>query len=544
MRDFEQFARRMRLQYIFHGQNKEPHPFHVKSNWMPQVQPSVALESYLENVKIQLAEIPIAKPKNNLSRNEVKALTELKDNPALNLKKADKGTTTVIMNKTEKIHEAKVQLDNREHYTPLKTPMVKSTQEKVNDLINRLHQGKHIDVITKKWLSQTPDPPRIPIFYTLTKIHKPIPVGRPIISGCDGPTERISSFVDTLLQPIAQQQHSFIKDTTDFINFIEKTKIGQDTILVSMDVSSLYTNIPQEEGTNTVCKAYEKFHNYNPPIPTRFLREMLVLILKENSFQFNGENYLQTHGTAMGTKMAVSFANIFMAEIEIKIIQQSDTKPKVWKRYIDDIFSLWDCGKTNVDHFIEQANKFHPTIKFTAEVSENEITFLDTVVFKGERFKNESILDIKTHHKPTETFQYTHFNSCHPPGVKNGFIKGEAIRLLRTNSSKTTFEESLVKFKQRLRARGYPKPIIERCLSGVNFASRPSALKQKKKDHERLLPFVTTYHPGVRNLKEILMEHWSFIQNQPLLRTIYPKTPIISYKRGKSLKDTLVRAKI
>ena len=112
-------------------------------------------------------------------------------------------------------------------------------------------------------------------------------------------------------QPIAQKQKSFIKDTTDFISFKEITKIGKDTILVSMDVSSLYTNIPQEKGTEIVCKAYDSFHNYNPPIPTSFLREMLGLILNENSFQFDGENYLQTHGTAMGTKMAVSFANIF-----------------------------------------------------------------------------------------------------------------------------------------------------------------------------------------------------------------------------------------
>ena len=68
--------------------------------------------------------------------------------------------------------------------------------------------------------------------------------------------------------------------------------------------------------------------------------------------------------------------------------------------------------------FIEQANRFHPTIKFTAEISETEITFLDTYVNKGERFQNESILDVRTHYKPTETFQYTNFHSCHPPGVK------------------------------------------------------------------------------------------------------------------------------
>ena len=45
---------------------------------------------------------------------------------------------------------------------------------------------------------------------------------------------------------------------------------------------------------------------------------MLSLILVENSFQFNEENYLETHGTAMGMKMAVSFANISMGETESK----------------------------------------------------------------------------------------------------------------------------------------------------------------------------------------------------------------------------------
>ena len=87
-----------------------------------------------------------------------------------------------------------------------------------------------------------------------------------------------------------------------------------------------------------------------------------------------------------------SFANIFMPEVETNLIQQNNTKPREWKRYIDDVFSLWDCKRNEVERFIEQANTFHPTIKFTAEISENEITFLGTVVFKGERFikKNPS----------------------------------------------------------------------------------------------------------------------------------------------------------
>ena len=172
---------------MFHRKKWDVHPFYVKCDWNPPVQPSVAFETYLEEVKLQLAEMKITKPKNNLSCKEHEALTELKQNKDINLKKADKGSTTVVMNKTDKIREPS-------------EPMVKETHSKVLRLISDLHREKLIDDMTRKWLSQTPKPPRTPEFYTLTKFHKPTITGRPIyISGCDGPTERISSFVDTLL---------------------------------------------------------------------------------------------------------------------------------------------------------------------------------------------------------------------------------------------------------------------------------------------------------------------------------------------------------
>ena len=229
-----------------------------------------------------------------------------------------------------------------------------------------------------------------------------------------------------------------------------------------MDVTSLYTNIPQEEGITTVCNAYETSYKSSPPIPARFIREMLQLILKENSFQFNGKHYLQTHGTAMGTKMAVAFANIFMNVIETELIRLSPYKPLVWKRYIDDIFSLWNIDKKDIGSFIGLANNHHLTIKFTAEISDTEITFLDTCVHKGHRFERESILDVRMHFKkPTESFQYTEYSSCHPPGIRKGFLKGEASRFLRTNSSEETFEENIQQLKRKLRARGYPDNLGE-----------------------------------------------------------------------------------
>ena len=84
----------------------------------------------------------------------------------------------------------------------------------------------------------------------------------------------------------------------------------------------------------------------------------------------------------MGTKMAVAFANIFMFEVETEILKASDIKPLQWKRYIDDVFSVWGCERDKIQLFIKEANKHHATIKFTAEISEKEINFLDTTIFK------------------------------------------------------------------------------------------------------------------------------------------------------------------
>ena len=71
-----------------------------------------------------------------------------------------------------------------------------------------------------------------------------------------------------------------------------------------------------------------------------------------------------------------------MADIETKMISQSNRKQKKWKHYIDDIFSLWDGDIQQINLFIEHANNFHPTIKFTAEISENETTFLGMIIYK------------------------------------------------------------------------------------------------------------------------------------------------------------------
>ena len=104
--------------------------------------------------------------------------------------------------------------------------------------------------------------------------------------------------------------------------------------------------------------------------------------------------------------MAVAFANIFMAEIETNLMNQSRIKPIAWKRYIDDVFSLWDIKREDLDILSIYNTSKHIS---SNDKIHTEIAFLDTVVYKVVRFETESILDIKTHYKQTETFQYTHY---------------------------------------------------------------------------------------------------------------------------------------
>ena len=143
-----------------------------------------------------------------------------------------------------------------------------------------------------------------------------------------------------------------------------------------------------------------------------------------------------------------------------------------------------------------------------------------------------------------ETFQYTHFSSSHPLSVKKGFIKGEILRLLRTNSVKEIFELRKLEFLTCLLERGYPRELAENILAEVKFSSRNEALQNKTKTSRNVLPFITIFSPATPNLKKVLMKRWNLITESNRPGQTYSEPPIVAYRKDKSLKDLLVRAKI
>ena len=116
---------------------------------------------------------------------------------------------------------------------------------------------------------------------------------------------------------------------------------------------------------------------YTPQQPLiAYLSKLMEQILTLNNFTFNGEHYLQTNGTAMGTRMAPSYAILFMADLEEKLLAWTTERPFRWWRYIDDIFAIWDKGHEKLERFLDQINQFHHSIKFTAESSTDRVAFL------------------------------------------------------------------------------------------------------------------------------------------------------------------------
>jgi hypothetical protein len=174
-----------------------------------------------------------------------------------------------------------------------------------------------------------------------------------------------------------------------------------------MDVTSLYTNIPHSDGIEA-CKEIWESRSVKVP-PTDCLVTMLTMVLKKNNFTFNGDHYLQINGTAMGTNMAPSYANTFMGKFESSI-----ERPLSWYRFIDDVDMKWTQRDEELQNFLSRVNNLHPSIKFTHEISNTTISFLDT-----SSSLSEGELSTDLYSKPTDTNQYLLPSSCHPPHVTN-----------------------------------------------------------------------------------------------------------------------------
>ena len=400
-----------------------------------------------------------------------------------------------------------------------------------------MHKDKFINDKTKQYLIQSDvKPGRI---YILPKIHKPGNPGRPIVSSNSHPTERLSHFVDYYLQPLVHKLPSFVKDTNDFLNkLLTIGNLPANSLLVTLDVSSLYTNIPHKEGINA-CEHLLRTSSHKT-IPTSTLCDLIRMILTMNNFSFNDNHYLQIHGTAMGTKMAPSHANLFLGFFEANALKNAPFQPHTWLRYIDDIFMIWTEGLDNLKIFIDYLNNIHSTIKFTSSHSSTNIPFLDVSV----SLTNDGSISTDLYTKPTDKHQHLLYSSCHPLHTKKAIPFSLALRLRRICSTDATFHTRTAQLTTYLLKRGYNRNFVNKQIRRAADIPRQLTLQNKDINKPKRIPFITTFNPSLPHISHIIKKHFNLLLSSYRCKSVFQHPPVVAFRRSPNLRDLLVTAKL
>ena len=218
----------------------------------------------------------------------------------------------------------------------------------------------------------------------------------------------------------------------------------------------------------------------------------------------------------MGTKVAPSFANTFMGWFEDQFVYTYHTKPLLWKRYIDDIFMIWQHGTEKLNTFLEHLNNCVPSIKFEMCQSNKEINFLDVMV----RLEPDNSLSTTLYTKDTDAHNYLKFNTCHPNNCITSIPYSQFLRLKRICSKEADFVEECRTLATYFAKADYPLDIIQSAFAKVFILNRDDLLKDKsiipntEVQDETIL--VTTFHPRGYLISKIVTRNWElFRQGRP-----------------------------
>ncbi|XP_064098125.1 uncharacterized protein LOC135209357 [Macrobrachium nipponense] len=317
-------------------------------------------------------------------REDYLTLKNLANDKDIIIVKPDKGGGTVILNKHEYINKMENILDDTSKFEKLGSPdlynVIKS-EDKINRFLRALKQNGIIDERMYQSLFVTGS--SYGIMYGLPKVHKTdVPI-RPILSSNNTANYNLAKFLVPILEPLAKGPYT-LTCSADFKD--EIIKQDSDLFMVSLDVESLFTNVPVGETIQIILNKLfpdddALFHNFSKNLFKQFL-ELAVL---DTAFIFNGVLYKQVEGMAMGSPLGPTFANIFMNSLEEHIMDTCPLSflPLFYKRYVDDTFVLFKQD-FNADSFLDFVNTQHPNIKFTLEKESNsKLPFLGVLVSKN-----------------------------------------------------------------------------------------------------------------------------------------------------------------
>lgn len=380
---------------------------------------------------------------------------------------------------------------------------------------------------------------RLGVYYILPKVHKPNVSSRPIVSSISTVTYYTSIYLHNVLNTIKDQLTSVVFSTKHALKKLAQVRdeyvpCSKQYIVLCADVTSLYPSIPTEYGLIAVENILYKLHFDHSQIP--LILQLLQWVLTNNYFEFNDDIYLQLTGTAMGTPVAVMYANIVLYYLEQDCLSLPNM---LYMRYIDDLCILIE--PQYADQLVDIFNSKVHSIKLEAVTKGPTGVFLDMVVDMTSNFPITRV-----YQKPINRYLYIPPFSNHEKTVFKGWVMAEFLRYRRTCTLSKDYNDISTEFTVRLVNRGYSTNTIFECKNRAEdkYYSELRGDNHTKRTITRPIIILDRYMlQTIPNIKECFTIPEA-VYSSPKYQQIYDSNkPLIVTKNGPNMIRHLVKSR-
>ena len=486
------------------------------------VNPNIRDQLRAEGTKVR------SKERSNILTPELKeAAKNLRENKDIIIRRADKSNVFVILNREDYRSNLSAVLNDGSKFQNIKKNPCEPLKKKINALIDEaVTANPDASKVLKKVIGDySPG-----YMYGNIKTHKDGKTMRPIVSQITTPTYTTAKQLDKVIKKYLPQGY-MLKSSSEFIDLLEgKSTTGN---LYSLDVESLFTNVPVLRTINIICdRVYCHPTLPPPPIQRETLRKLLLLCTTEVPFyDMDGRMWLQIDGVTMGSPLGPTFANFFMSEVENRALDNVSTKPNIYARYIDDIFLL--CHE-NVLNPLKNEMVLISGLNFTFEPGvSNKLPFLNVLVEKqDERFKTI------VYRKPTDVGACMNASGDAPTQYKSSVIKGFLYRAKSLCTDRTDMMLEIKRAKQILVNNGYSNLEVEKeiktFLRSVDKPARPSQTDGSTHTLYYRNYMNTKHKEDERVLKDILKEN-------VILKNTHDRLKLVVYYKNMKTSNLVMR---
>lgn len=377
--------------------------------------------------------------------------------PEILVFRSDKGNTTVILFKQQYHTLAMNILEDTNTYKLLNRDPTGTIQQKANKRVSKLKTDSMIDDYTaKKSMIYNAVASK---FYGLPKIHKdPIKL-RPIISSIDAPNCKIAELItDIMTKAYDTNCQYYIRDSFQLAEIMNNRRIPQGFVIISLDVVSLFSNIPLHLAVDVVTKKWEQISRQCAIPLDRFI-ELIEFVFNNTCFSFDNKHYRQILGTPMGSKCSPIIALYVMDELLDTCIPQLSFQLPFIKKYVDDLVCVVPEDKQ--DEILQVFNAYNEHLKFTIEKEDeqNSVPFLDSRMIRTA----DNIIKLDWYTKPTSSGRYLNFLSDVSMKMKANLVLQMRNRIYKI-CHPDFYQQNVNKLFNIFKSNSYPEKLLRKLL--------------------------------------------------------------------------------